>query len=248
MPGLPDSKVTSVAVSSEYPDLIVALNKLGISTFLIERNLNLEESICSHPDCVIFHLNQNLLVDSSISESIVNLLTSKSVVKNYRIISIGEMAHSPYPYDIRLNCKRINNKIICNTKYISENLRRLALEYDFELIHVNQGYAACSTVVVNDSAIITDDESIHNSVIKYGIDSLLISKGSVQLKNHNYGFIGGACGMIDRNLLGFYGNIEQHKDANEIIKFLNKYDTQYLNLINGPLTDVGGIIPITQKI
>lgn len=246
MPGLPDSKVTSVAVSAEYPELISALNKLGISTFPVNRNNNLDEGIGYHPDCIIFQLNDNIFIDSSISDIFVNFLTSRSIINNYKIIAAGDMIRSPYPYDVRLNCKRINNKIICNTKYISENLRQLALEYGFEFIHVNQGYAACSTVVINDSALITDDESIHNSVIKYSIDSLLISKGSVQLKNHNYGFIGGTCGIIDKNLLAFCGNIELHNDANEIINFLNKYNIEYRNLINCPLTDVGGIIPITQ--
>lgn len=247
-PGLPSSKVTSAVVSCENKSVISALNTLGIDVLELPRNPKLEYSICSHADCELIQLsNTQFFLDNSIYDNIVNFLTSKIGLLNIQIKTIGESIKSPYPDDIRLNCKIIGNRIICNTKHVADEIIKFSLENDIELIHVNQGYAACSTIVLNDSALITDDISIHNSVIKNGIDTLLITKGSVKLRNHEYGFIGGTCGFIDKNLLAFTGSLESHNDADSIIKFLNKYCINYLNLTNGNLTDIGGIIPLTQK-
>ena len=53
-------------------------------------------------------------------------------------------------------------------------------------------------------------------------------------------------GIIDKNLLAFTGNLESHNDAELIIQFLNKYGIKYINLNDGALVDIGGIIPLTQ--
>lgn len=248
-PGLPDKKVTSVLVSSEYPNIINSLKMLNIQVIPVPVNTSLEKGIATHPDCMLFHLDSNkIFVDSSISGTIVNYLTIVNQLKNAEIKIIGETVKSPYPCDVRLNCIRIADKIICNTKYLSVDLSATSQELGIEHVHVNQGYAACSAIVLNNNAVITDDESIHCAATKSGIDSLLVSKGSVRLNNHNYGFIGGTCGMIDKHLLAFTGDIKTHSDSALIISFLDKYNVNYICLTNDILTDIGGIIPLTQNV
>lgn len=246
-PGLPDFKVTAVVVSCENKKVIKALNNLGIFTLEVPRNPLLEDSISAHSDCELIQLsNKQFFVDYFVYTAIVNYLTINSDLSDIKITAIGESIKSPYPNDIKLNCKLIGNKIICNSKHIADEIISFSQNNNIQLIHVNQGYSGCSTIVLNNSAVITDDTSIHNAVSKHRIDSLLITKGSVKLKNHEYGFIGGTCGFIDKNLLAFTGNLESHDDAELIIQFLNKYGIKYINLNDGALVDIGGIIPLTQ--
>ena len=249
-PGLPENKVAAVLTSSDYPDISdVLLNKFNINTIQVQRNNALTDDIASHPDCAFVQLNGNTAVTTSeLYKTIVNFLTIEDDEKIFRLYECTEGISSPYPGDIRLNVRVISDMIFCNTRYVDQSIREFASKYNYRLIHCNQGYAACSTVLLNNNALITDDESIHCSAQKNAIDSILISKGSVRLKCRNYGFIGGTCGMIDKNLLAFTGNIDSHTESQAIKIFLNKHSVNYIELTDGPLIDIGGIIPVTEHI
>ena len=98
------------------------------------------------------------------------------------------------------------------------------------VINVNQGYSGCSVCVINDSAIITDDESIFTAAQNFLNDVLLIQKGSIRLNGYNYGFIGGCCGKISKNKLStqdfrqeFTGGVCVHVYACVCAKLLQLY-------------------------
>ena len=249
-PCLPENNVASVLISSDYPDLSDALlNKFNISTIQVQRNNALTDDIASHPDCVFVQLNDRIAIaDKTVYENIVNYLTIEESEDKFSLYKSFETISSPYPGDIRLNVRVISDMILCNTKYIDETIQDFADKYCYRLIHCNQGYVACSTVLLNNNALITDDETIHRSAQKNAIDSILINKGSVKLKGRNYGFIGGTCGMIGKNLLAFTGNLDTHSDAELIKSFLKKHSVDYIELNDGPLMDIGGIIPFSEYI
>ena len=66
-------------------------------------------------------------------------------------------------------------------------------------------------------------EDILNAMKQNGIDTLLISEGHVDLPGYSYGFIGGASAKISSNEVFFFGNIEAHRNYNEIHEFLKKH-------------------------
>ena len=247
-PLLPQKRVKSVLISCEYPQISLELSrKFGIETIEVVNNNELAGSISSHADCCFFQLDKNnIFIDKSNYDNIVNYLTILKGEAANQINIYSERVFSPYPDDVALNLKVIGDKIICNTNNMSDSVKIKALELGFSLIHVNQGYSACSSMVINENAMITDDESIYYKSKLNGIDCLLISKGSVRLNGFDYGFIGGTCGMIDKNLIAFTGSIHTHTDYKLISDFLNKYNIDYIELTNGPLTDIGGIIPLTE--
>lgn len=248
-PLLPNNKVKTVFVSAEYPDIIKSLTeKFNLDVVEVEPNNELEPSISSHADCLFLQLDKNtVIVEENNYNKIVNFFTSKGGDLPINLNIEKEQVKSPYPDDVKLNCKVIDNRIICNKSYISSHIKDYACKNGIELIHTNQGYAACSVIVLNDNALITDDESIYQSSKTNGIDCILISKGSVKLKGHNYGFIGGTCGMLDKNLLAFTGKLKSHSDAELIISFLNKHRIKYIELTDEPLVDIGGIIPLIEN-
>ncbi len=246
-PCLPENKVAVSVVSSEYPEIFDRLyDDFKIETIRIDKNNALTDDISTHPDCVFLQLNSDTVFSDECNyNNIVNILTDKGIKKT-KILLSDKTICSPYPDDIRLNVRVIGNRIICNSKYIDTNLRDCAEKLGFRIIHCNQGYAACSTILLNDNALITDDSTIHSSAQLNGIDSILIRKGSVKLKCREYGFIGGTCGMIDKNLLAFTGRLDSHTDSDLIKSFLNKHSVNCVELIDGPLIDIGGIIPLLE--
>ena len=152
-----------------------------------------------------------------------------------------------YPKDVLLNCAIIGNKIICNLRTIAAEVLEFAESSGLTVINVNQGYSKCSICVVNENAIITDDESIFAAAGNFFNDTLFVSKGSIVLNGYNYGFIGGCCGKIDRNKIAFNGAIECHNDCNKILDFLKRNSVECIELHNERLCDIGGILPIYEE-
>ena len=122
----------------------------------------------------------------------------------------------------------------------------LTLTESLSKLDIKQGYCKCSCLVINENALITDDKSIYNIALKNGVDCLLVSKGDVTLPGHNYGFIGGASGKISKTEVLFFGDVTKHRDYKKIADFIEKHGCKIISL-DFPLTDFGGIIPITEE-
>lgn len=241
-PNLPSSKVTAVAVSGYSDKLLDKLNDLSIFP-IITKESPLVELIGYHTDLFVLNCKHGeLLLDRSQSSNIVKFLTI-----GYDAKILNKKIHSPYATECMLNCVVLGKKLIYNPQTVCRDVLTIADENGYKLIPVNQGYTKCSICIVNDNALITDDESINNACKLNGIDSVLISKGSVKLEGFNYGFIGGCTGLIDKNKLLFNGDINYHTDCNRIIDFLAKYDVAPMIIENEPLTDIGSIIPLCEK-
>ena len=237
-PNLPKNQVKSVAINYNAKETKIALNKLGIDCIEICPNSNIISSVSSHPDIRIMHYWNNILYcDNSINTA----LDDFSLIRR-----IGEELQEKYPYDVKLNCVRINDKLICNKNTISREILEQAERDNLKIINTKQGYTKCSICVVDENCIITDDESIYKSTQNYFDDVLLISKGSIKLEGMNYGFIGGATGKLNKNVLAFNGRLDSHPDSNGIIDILSKYNVKPIELINNRLTDIGSIIPLTE--
>lgn len=240
----PTRKVKSVIISGKYQNITSALKSLKINPVIVKPNYSLSGSLSQHPDCLIFVLSDELIItDINNFDNIVNLLTTYKINCNVRI----ERISSPYPEDVRLNCRVIGKKILCNKKYVSSIILEYAQKENIRIIDTNQGYSACSTIRVGTNALITDDISVYKTCVNNNIDVLLIKKGSIKLDGYDYGFIGGTCGYIAKDLIAFTGKLSSHSDGNKIVNFLYKYGIHYIELCNdGPLIDVGGIIPLIE--
>ncbi len=241
-PNIPRSKVTVVAVSESADEaLFQKLDELGIEAIKTQRSNNVKD-INYHSDLFLLNISQgNLFIEESQRDSFVKYLTI-----GYKLKEISSI-RSPYPLDCGLNCVVMGDKIICNRKTVHADVSDFAHNNGYGLIDVKQGYTKCSVCVVNDNALITDDESIYNACQNNLIDSILISKGSIRLKGFDYGFIGGCTGLIDKNNMLFNGDLNCHTDCNKIIDFLGKYSVKPIIIENRPLEDIGSIIPLCEK-
>lgn len=230
-------------LSGSELSVVQKLNDMGYYTITSRSNPLLDAPVSSHADCLMFSADYNTyIIEKSNYNSIVNFFTKGG--ESLKLIKAEEDIYSPYPFDVRLNAKCFGKNIICNTSVVSNTIKKFAEINGYNLLHCNQGYVACSTVKLSDNAAITDDESVYNVLQSIGIDCIKVSKGSVRLKGFDYGFIGGCCGMIESNLIAFAGTLETHTDSNLIKSFLIKNSIEYINLADGELTDIGGIIPL----
>ena len=239
-PNLPDKKVSLVAINSAAGEAIKNLTEMGIECLPVDVDSRLPMPINSHADIQLLHMGKNTVFCHK-----EHLFTGEFKMF-FNIKEINSICSNEYPNDVFLNCTLIGDKLICNPKTVATEIIDYAANNGLTVIPVNQGYARCSVCVINDNTLITDDESIFRAAGNFLNDVLFISKGSIGLKGYNYGFIGGCCGKIDKNIIAFNGELKYHNDYKKICDFLNKHSIEYIELKKGKLEDIGGILPILQ--
>ncbi len=239
-PNLPENKVTTVFADIDDFALKSLFDDLSIKVVPVTQNELLDSPVSKHADILANYVGKStFLVDENQKElySFIENNNGKSV--------IIENIQSPYPNDCLLNFADIGDYIICNKSILTEEIAEILP--DKPIIAVKQGYSKCSVCICSRNTIITDDKSVYNAVSQYdNINSLLIEKGSVRINKYDYGFIGGCCGLIDKNLLLFNGDLSLHSDFDKIKKFLYDNDISYIEIKGKPLTDIGSIIPIME--
>lgn len=239
-PNLPNNKVTTVFADCDDNALKTLFNELSIKVVNITENQLLEAPVSKHADILANYVGKStFLVDKHQVE------LCRFIEDNNGKSFIIKKIQSPYPNDCLLNFADIGDYIICNKSIITKEIAEF-LPYK-PIIDVKQGYSKCSVCVCSRNTIITDDKSVYNAVLQCdNINSLLLEKGSVRINKYDYGFIGGCCGLIDKNLLLFNGDLTLHTDFDKIRKFLYDNDVNYIDIKGKPLTDIGSIIPIME--
>ena len=242
VPFLPSSKVTVCAVSQTDRGVIAALKALQIRVIEITPNLLLPKPVNSHTDMLLHHAGKDKIFVSGEFEYVKELRELGFVTEK-----TDKQFSDKYPDDIQLNIVNLNGMIFCNEKYCVNNVTRYYKKEGYLFKNIAQGYSKCSTCIVNNKAVITSDDSIYNAALNSGIDVLKIRCGFIDLPGYDYGFIGGASGLIDKNLLAFTGNIKLHPDYEKIKLFTDFYEVDIISLTDNNLNDIGGIIPLMES-
>ena len=240
-PNLPENKVITVFADVDDNALKSVFNELAIKVVNVTKNPLLDQPVSKHADILANYIGKTtFLVDKN------QVGLCKFIDNNDGKTVLIDNIQSPYPNDCLLNFADIGDYIICNKSILSEQIVKLLPKK--EIIDVKQGYSKCSVCICKRNTVITDDNSIYNALLQYNnINSLLIEKGSVRINKYDYGFIGGCCGLIDKDLLLFNGDLSTHSDFDKIQKFLYDNNIKYIDIKGKPLTDIGSIIPITEK-
>ena len=239
-PNLPESDVAVAAMSGTYPEITDALTGLKINIISVQPCKDLDKSVCCHADMICHHLGENRMVVANGEEYLKKELEKFGFETSYSNKCILNF----YPNDVILNCARVGNKLIANRSVLDNMVADYCEVNSIEIVPVKQGYAKCSTIVVDNGSIITADPSIAHAAVTAGIEVLKITPGNVNLEGYEYGFLGGACGMIGKGKLAFTGNIKGHPDYCKIKAFCDQKKVKLISLRNGQLMDVGGILPL----
>ncbi len=240
-PNLPTNKVTKVFADIDDNTLKNCFGELTVKVVNVIENPFLDAPVSKHADILVNYVGKTTFLVDKHQTEICKFIEDNS--GKYHLI---ENINSPYPNDCLLNFADIGDYIICNKTILTENI----VEFlpNKKIIEVKQGYSKCSVCICKHNTVITDDISIYNAVSNYdNINSLLVEKGSVHINKYDYGFIGGCCGLIDKDVLLFNGDLSTHSDFDKIKKFLYDNSINYIDIKGKPLTDIGSIIPIMEK-
>lgn len=219
----------------------------GFNPVLCPKCNLLYNAIDGHPDIQINIIDNNtILCHKDISPDFINTIKQLGINIEFTLSNLK----SQYPYDILLNAVNYQNIFIHNLKYTDERLIEMSKAsakdkgLDLNIINVKQGYTKCSTAIVTDSAFITSDSSIFKALKAKGFDVLLLPPGDINLQGFNYGFIGGCCGLLRKDLMAFYGDLNYYTYGQEIMDFLKKNNVSWLFLNKGKLYDRGSILSL----
>ncbi len=239
-PNLPSGKVAGIICGTKDARILDFFSKNEIDVLSVAANRSIDPFVSTHADMAALHLGgKQILIDKAqkkLGKALADI--------GFDVFETSTEIKGEYPDDIKLNFSLIGEYLIGNTKYADEKI--LHFTTDKTVLHVRQGYCKCSSLVVTENALITDDESIYRKSLENGIEALLVSKGDVLLEGHGYGFIGGASGKISNDTVVFFGDISQHRDSDKIIDFLSEHACGFISTDDGPLRDIGSIIPITE--
>ena len=237
------NKILCVSETLPY-ECEINLIKMGFSLIKIPKCSYLEKPVSAHPDMFMATVGDKIFFDSRVKELFTFIGGSdfNKFVECER--EVGENEFLTYPQNISFNCVNVGNKLLCNTRYTNKKILEYAQDCGIEILTVKQGYTKCSTCVVSDDAIITEDDSIALCAQQNGIDVLKVQKGHIELCGYDYGFIGGCSGLIEKNLLAFAGNVFLHPDFEKIFDFCYRHSVGIVNLGTQKLYDVGSIIRI----
>lgn len=241
-PRLPEKVVSTVLVSREYPWLKETLKNYGVIAATTERDNRLPQPVGFHPDLQIcpFPFGRMFVLKENPSAAALRSLG----------ISVTETCAEPgdrYPQDVLCGGFVWGNYLVGNPKAIDTAIQKEASQQSLQLLPVRQGYAACSTVLVNERCAITADNGLERALTSYGFEVLLIQPGHIVLPGYDTGFIGGCYGKLSPNELVFTGQLIRHPDGARILDFLENQKVSVIELREGPLVDVGGIVPLLEK-
>lgn len=227
-----------VVVSGEYPFISECLAKQGIEVIKTAADERLPKPVQYHPDmqlCVLDKKTMFVLRNSVLKEKLKQI-----------DIAVNETTAIPtnvYPSDVLCNAFTIKDFLIGNMNSLDSAIRAAAKNRLTE-INVKQGYAACSVAVVGENAVITADSGIAAALRRVEIDVLEIRSGYINLPGYNTGFIGGCCGLISPKILAVSGRLRNHPDGEKILGFLRERNVDILELHDGDLIDIGGIVSV----
>lgn len=225
--------MTYVLVAENFPEEAAEKLKKHGEVIRTKANTRVLKGLDSHPDILVHPLlSGDLVVDRD------NFDYYKEIFKNKKIIPSRSSLSAKYPSDIHLNAFAFKNFFIHNLKHTDQVILDYYKNHGYDLVNIKQGYAKCSCLVTHDF-VITSDGGIYES-LKDLIPIYKIDHGQIKLQNFNYGFIGGASGVLGKKIF-FTGDFSHHSSHEEILKIVSNYDYEIEILSKDPIEDYGSI-------
>ncbi|MEL7654524.1 MAG: DUF6873 family GME fold protein [Bacillota bacterium] len=215
------------------------LQKKGCKLIEIKKTDAVYDAVSSHGDIYLCKLGDELVVAREELSLIQDKLQNNLVAYSEGVCELGYQ----YPLNIKYNAVQLGDYLIHNTKYTDPQILARAEELGLKLLNVKQGYTKCNLVIVDDHSVITSDEGITGVLTEHGIEVLLVGKGYVRLSGFPYGFLGGASGKVDNEII-FNGNLSAHPDYEKIKEFISAKGLQTTYFKEYPLEDIGSIIQV----
>lgn len=208
----------------------------------VKRTNKTYKAISHHPDIQLLPIENQLFIDRSCYD-ILGIEDQLVLKEHGNCYCIDSELGVRYPYSVLFNGKYKSNQFIHNLKYSEPTMLQIIRKFGIDCYHVEQGYTGCSLLYLGNKAGITSDQGLAKSLIKEGFDILLIQSGYIRLEGFDYGFIGGASGVIE-DIVYFNGHISGHPDYKAIDSFVQQKGFKIIEDITMELVDCGSILSL----
>ena len=225
--------MTYVLVAENFPEKAAEKLKAYGQVVRTKANTRVLRGLDTHPDILVHPLpNGDFVVDRD------NFDYYKEIFKDKKVLPSHSSLSAKYPGDIHLNAFVFKNFFIHNLRHTDQVILDYYKNRGYDLVNIKQGYAKCSCLVTEDF-VITSDGGIYGT-LKDLIPIYKIDHGQIKLQNFNYGFIGGATGVLGKKIF-FTGDFSHHSSYEEILKIISNYDYEIEIFSKGPIEDFGSI-------
>ncbi|MBE6563137.1 MAG: hypothetical protein E7660_05315 [Ruminococcaceae bacterium] len=229
------TKQTIALCSEKLPPEGIKKLEETFKVYLLPPDKKLADPVCHHPDMILTVIGNKLICDGDYYRE--NIYFMKEMCDRLGLEAV--LSEAPrgekYPHDTGFNVLVTDRYIFGNLKYTAPEVLAAAKEIGLEAVNVKQGYTACSTLLLSDTAV-TADRGILEAA-KGRLPALEVEAGSVVLEPYDTGFIGGATAYLD-GVLYTFGELQ---GFGELKALLRKKNITLCPLFEGKLTDFGGI-------
>lgn len=242
-PYIPDSKVAAMLVSRDLPKRM-AEHLEGLVPELIRTMPlpGLPAPVSSHPDMQLVIPAEGVIVHAP---NLHPELLERLRALGFMTVPGEKTPEEGYPWDVAYNAAIMGHHAFLNTRYADPIVLQWLKKTGKTISHVKQGYAKCSVCMLNGEALITADTGIYQAARGQNMDALLIPpQKSISIPGYDYGFIGGATGLISGNQMAFSGDAYALESAEPILSFLQKHGIKPVMLSSGAVMDLGSLIPL----
>jgi len=239
-------KMVDIAIISKdaSSDVFKAIESMGISAIPTIESTRLQAPVANHPDMVLSPLpDGSVVADPSVWEYYSNELVEHGI----QVIKGSSQVEKKYPKDVPYNVAYLKNALIHRLDATDGIILDFAEKFKLKKFNIRQGYSKCSLAIVGENSGITSDEGIFKMLTGVGYDILLIKPGHIKLPGMEYGFIGGATGLVSPDKMVVTGSLELHPNKGRIEDFLAQKGISLVYLSEEPAMDVGTIIGLSSK-
>lgn len=240
VPNLPRGRVTACLAAAPCSG---ALREAGVEALCPVPCAALVPEERTHADLLFCHAGENVLFAAPGQETLFARLKALGFS-----VRVSPPLTAAYPGNAALNVAVGENFALGCFAHAAPALMTYLTGSGRTLLRVRQGYAKCSLCFLNENAFLTEDAAIASVLRAAGKDVLLLSRGDVYLSDKHYGFFGGAAGLVAPDTLAVAGRLQYHRDAPAIAAFALNHGVHILELTDGKITDIGGILPLTEEI
>ena len=214
----------------------------GFRVLKMPRYPSLSAPMAAHPDMVMFTHKKRIITTADYCEiADFTFFEISSMVSGVSFTVTADRVQADYPADCIFNALIIGDRIFLKADTASRAVIEYARREGLKVVNVKQGYPACTTLALGDSAAITADRGMAEAMRGEGIDVTLIEDGGIILPPYEYGFIGGASGNYGKTVY-FLGDVHTHPSADRIIRAAAAAGFSCESLSDEPLSDLGGIV------
>ena len=232
----------AVIVDFRMPEQMrVEIRRCGVEVLPSAKLSAVAQPLCGHPDVQICFPAPGCAVCAPEVFCYYETLLQPYGV---RVVCGSAKPDRNYPADIAYTVARAGRHAICLPKQTDPVLLGELQRRGAQILAVRQGYAKCNICVVREDAVVTSDAGIAKAARNAGIDVLQILPGQIALPGYDYGFIGGASGLLPDGRVFFCGDITRHSDFLNIDAFCGAHGVDYVFVPETPLIDFGSVLPV----